>query len=127
MARNIPNRRDQRRLKSVLAKLEALCDSENDRPCAVAAEHKRAVAPYVESWVIPLLEKGNLTVDLTDSLMCASFTEEAFGGLVRKVGVNYGKDIVNRLNLIGDAADVREAWGFIHAERARQGVNVDDE
>ena len=77
--------------------------------------------------LLPLLEKGPLTIDLTGSLMCASFTEEAFGGLVRKIGVNYSKDIINRLHLVGREEDVREAWGFIHEERARQGVDVDDE
>ena len=33
----------------------------------------------------------------------------------------------HRLNLIGREEDVREAWDFIHDQRARQGVNVDDE
>lgn len=82
---------------------------------------------FRDDHLLPLLEKGPLTIDLTGSLMCASFTEEAFGGLVRKIGVNYSKDIINRLHLVGREEDVREAWGFIHEERARQGVDVDDE
>ena len=40
----------QRALADALADLEALCDPANTT-CAIAPEHKRAVAPFVSSWI----------------------------------------------------------------------------
>jgi hypothetical protein len=79
-----------------------------------------------DNYLIPLLEKGPLTVDLTGSFTCASFLEETFGGIVRQLGVAPGEDIAGRLTILGPEDKQREVWGFIHEQRARDGVDITD-
>jgi len=50
------NKRDTRRVENVIARLEALCNPENPM-CGVDPETKRKVAPYVATWIIPVLQE----------------------------------------------------------------------
>ena len=49
--------RNAKLLNTVLTRLEALCDSRPAVECAVPAEAKEAVRLYVQSWVIPVVER----------------------------------------------------------------------
>lgn len=49
------SKRDDDRIRAAIARLEALCDPSDTGGCGVRVLSKLEVAPFVSSWVLPLL------------------------------------------------------------------------